>query len=402
MGEAPSRAGRARQSKAVGRRYRGGTSGAGPVRERTPKPSASLWARFRYRLDNALSRGAWVVIGYLGLVTLAIVLLAAVITVIAHLIGFGGGGQRLGVLESFWQMLVRVVDAGSFASDATWPTRLLALLVTLAGRDKTSMEEILRAAVGDLRTTRLVGRRGDPSSMTDLRLVGAPRARSILVMSGEEGDAGAIKSSLAVLGLGLTGIPIIVEMESASQADTLEAVTGSAVVTVTSDRVIAEVTAQACHERGLSTVFQELLDFDGDELYFREFPELHGATYAQAQQAFAGPRSWGSPRGRASSGTPRRTARWSRVTASSHWWRTTPSSCAPGSRPCPRSCPATSRTQSSRSTSCSWDGARWPRGSSASSTSSFRWAHDSPSSSTPAWSTPRRWSTSWRGRTSAS
>ncbi len=369
MGEAPSRAGRARQSKAVGRRYRGGTSGAGPVRERTPKPSASLWARFRYRLDNALSRGAWVVIGYLGLVTLAIVLLAAVITVIAHLIGFGGGGQRLGVLESFWQMLVRVVDAGSFASDATWPTRLLALLVTLAGifiagsliglissavdqrvdalrrgrsnvlehghtlilgwsarvptivgelvvaneserrsaiviladRDKTSMEEILRAAVGDLRTTRLVGRRGDPSSMTDLRLVGAPRARSILVMSGEEGDAGAIKSSLAVLGLGLTGIPIIVEMESASQADTLEAVTGSAVVTVTSDRVIAEVTAQACHERGLSTVFQELLDFDGDELYFREFPELHGATYAQAQQAFAGPRSWGSPRGRASS-----------------------------------------------------------------------------------------------------
>jgi len=314
-----------------------------------------LWARFRYRLDNALSRGAWVVIGYLGLVTLAIVLLAAVITVIAHLIGFGGGGQRLGVLESFWQMLVRVVDAGSFASDATWPTRLLALLVTLAGifiagsliglissavdqrvdalrrgrsnvlehghtlilgwsarvptivgelvvaneserrsaiviladRDKTSMEEILRAAVGDLRTTRLVGRRGDPSSMTDLRLVGAPRARSILVMSGEEGDAGAIKSSLAVLGLGLTGIPIIVEMESASQADTLEAVTGSAVVTVTSDRVIAEVTAQACHERGLSTVFQELLDFDGDELYFREFPELHGATYAQAQQAFA-------------------------------------------------------------------------------------------------------------------
>src|SRR6266511_99169 len=133
MGEAPSRAGRARQSKAVGRRYRGGTSGAGPVRERTPKPSASLWARFRYRLDNALSRGAWVVIGYLGLVTLAIVLLAAVITVIAHLIGFGGGGQRLGVLESFWQMLVRVVDAGSFASDATWPTRLLALLVTLAG-----------------------------------------------------------------------------------------------------------------------------------------------------------------------------------------------------------------------------------------------------------------------------
>ena len=353
-GEAPSRAGRARQSKAVGRRYRGGTIGAGPVRERTTKPSASAWARVRYRLDNALSRGAWVVIGYLGLVTLAIVVLAAVITVIAHLIGFGGTSGRLGGLESFWQMLVRVVDAGSFASDATWPTRLLALVVTLAGifiagsliglisssvdqrvdalrrgrsnvlehghtlilgwsprvptivgelvvanesekraaiviladRDKTEMEEILRAAVGDLRTTRLVGRRGDSASMADLELVGASRARSILVMSGTEGDAGAIKASLAVIGLGLEGVPIVVEMASAARADTLEHVTDGAVVTVTSDRIIAEVTAQACHERGLSQVFQELLDFDGDELYFREFPELHGATYAQAQQSF--------------------------------------------------------------------------------------------------------------------
>ena len=71
-------------------------------------------------------------------------------------------------------------------------------------------------------------------------------------------------------------------MESAARADTLEAVTDGAVVTVNSDRVIAEVTAQACHERGLSAVFQEMLDFDGDELYFRAFPELVGATYAQA------------------------------------------------------------------------------------------------------------------------
>src|SRR5204862_1457602 len=35
-----------------------------------------------------------------------------------------------------------------------------------------------------------------------------------------------------------------------------------------------------------SVVFRELLVFDGGELYLREFPELAGATYRAAQQAF--------------------------------------------------------------------------------------------------------------------
>jgi Trk K+ transport system NAD-binding subunit len=350
----PSRAGRARQTKAVGRRFRGAPSTPKIPATAPVRGSVSFWAKARYRFDNALSRGAWVVIGYLGLVTLAIVVLSAAIVAITHLAGFNGNSSPLGVLEAFWQMLLRAVDAGTFASDATWPTRILGLVVTLVGifiagsliglissavdqqvdalrrgrsnvlehghslilgwsarvptivselvvanesqkraaivvladLDKTEMEETLRTAVGDLRTTRLVGRRGDPSRRSDLELVGADRARSVLVMSGAEGDAGAIKTSLAVLGLGLGDIPVIVEMESAEQADTLEAVTDGAIRTVNSDRVIAEVTAQAAHEQGLAEVFRDLLDFDGDEIYFAEFPELVGSTYAQAQQAF--------------------------------------------------------------------------------------------------------------------
>lgn len=353
QGQAP-RAGRPHGTKAVDRRTRGLASRAAAP-PRRPTPRRAPWrARLRYRFDNALSRGAWVVIGYLGVLTLAIVVFAAVVATIARLAGFNGGSRHLNVLEAFWQMLVRVVDAGSFAGDASWPTRVLALLVTLAGifiagsliglissavdqqvdalrrgrstvletghtlivgwsprvptivgelvianeserraavvvladREKTQIEETLRGAVPDLRTTRLIARRGDPASMADLDLVGARHARSILVMSGDGGDAGAIKATLAVLGLGIDGTPVIVEMQSASQADTLEAVTDGAVVTVNSDRVIAEVTAQACHERGLAQVFRDLLDFDGDELYLREFPELAGHTYAEAQQAF--------------------------------------------------------------------------------------------------------------------
>jgi ion channel POLLUX/CASTOR len=350
---APSPPRRGRQTKAVNRRYRA-SSGAGTAAGPPPSgPPKGFRARLRYRFDNAISRGAWVVIGYLGLVTLMIVGAAALVAATLHLAGFGGRGP-LGLLEAFWQMLLRVVDGGTFAGDTNWPARVVALLVTLAGifiagsligliasavdqkvealrrgrsnviesghslilgwsprvptilselvianesekraavvvladLDKTEMEETLRAAVGDLRTTVLVGRRGDPSRPSDLELVAASEARSILVMSGVEGDPGAIKASLAVLGLQLDGVPVVVEMQSAAQAATLEAVTDGRILTVNSDRIIAEVTAQACHERGLAQVFRELLDFDGDEMYVQEFPELHGATYAQVLQAF--------------------------------------------------------------------------------------------------------------------
>ncbi|HXJ62416.1 MAG TPA: hypothetical protein VNN79_01565 [Actinomycetota bacterium] len=347
----PSPPRRGRQTKAVNRRYRAKKATDTPIER--PVRKSGIRARIRYRFDNALSRGAWVVIGYLGLITLIIVFAAALVARILRLAGFNGNGGPLGLLEAFWQMILRVLDGGTFAGDTKWGARIVALIVTLAGifiagsligliaaavdqqveklrrgrsnvlerghsvilgwsarvptivselvvanesekdaaivvladMDKTELEETLRSAVGDMRTTRLVGRRGDPSLPADLELVGAADARSILIMSGEEGDAGAIKASLAVLGLGLD-VPVVVEMQSAAQADTLEAVTDGAILAVNSDRIIAEVTAQACRERGLTQVFRELLDFDGDEMYLREFPELHGATYAEALQAF--------------------------------------------------------------------------------------------------------------------
>ena len=58
------------------------------------------------------------------------------------------------------------------------------------------------------------------------------------------------------------------------------------VLTVSSDDVVADVTAQACLQGGLAAVFQDLLDFEGDELYFTPVPELAGHTYAEGMLAF--------------------------------------------------------------------------------------------------------------------
>jgi hypothetical protein len=87
----------------------------------------------RYRFDLALARGPLVVIGYLGVVMLAIIALASTILWGAGFKGVNGGPAVHNPGEAFWQALLRVLDSGTFASDSSWPTRIISLAVTLAG-----------------------------------------------------------------------------------------------------------------------------------------------------------------------------------------------------------------------------------------------------------------------------
>jgi len=61
------------------------------TRGRTP---VGLRARIRYRFDNAISRGTSVVMLWLGLLTLAVVALAAVALTFLHLTGVGGEDEE--------------------------------------------------------------------------------------------------------------------------------------------------------------------------------------------------------------------------------------------------------------------------------------------------------------------
>jgi hypothetical protein len=84
-------------------------------------------------MDVALSRGPFTLIIWLGLLTLAVIILAALIMTVFRLTGFNGDEGRLDPLEAFWQSLLRVLDAGTFAGDTGWTARILALVITLAG-----------------------------------------------------------------------------------------------------------------------------------------------------------------------------------------------------------------------------------------------------------------------------
>lgn len=162
-----------------------------------------------------------------------------------------------------------------------------AAVVVLATAEKTEMDDHLRAGVPDRKTTRVVTRQGDPSVPADLERASIAGAKAIVIVAGEGGDAGVVSAVLAVRALDpkLERCHIVAEIDDPDIARTLRTVTAGRVLTVSRDRVVAEVTAQASVQSGLAAVFSDLLDFDGDEIYFAPIPEVVGRTYAEAQLA---------------------------------------------------------------------------------------------------------------------
>lgn len=169
-------------------------------------------------------------------------------------------------------------------------SRKNAAIVVLADVDKTEMEETLRHLIPDPKNTRIVCRSGVPWAAANLEMANLDRARSIVIVGGGQ-DTVTVKALLGLraargAGDGTPRAHIVAEVVDANTAQSLRSLLGGGLVTVSSENVVAELTAQACRQRGLSGVFRELLDFDGDELYFAPFPQLVGQTYAAAQMAF--------------------------------------------------------------------------------------------------------------------
>jgi hypothetical protein len=55
---------------------------------------------------------------------------------------------------------------------------------------------------------------------------------------------------------------------------------------ILSGDIIARITVQTCLQVGLSIVYTELLDFDGDEIYLQEEPQLVGKTFGESLFAY--------------------------------------------------------------------------------------------------------------------
>ncbi|HEY3339522.1 MAG TPA: hypothetical protein VGK18_13545 [Propionicimonas sp.] len=168
-----------------------------------------------------------------------------------------------------------------------------ATIVVLAEKDKVEMEDEIRLAAGNLGKTTVICRTGDPKSLTDLAMVSPSAARSIILLAPEgsaDPDAEVIKTALALTnnpGRKAEAHHIVGELADPENLEVARLVGKDEAHWVLGPDLIGRITVQSCRQSGLSVVYQELLDFDGDEIYFTEQPALVGRTYFDAQLSFA-------------------------------------------------------------------------------------------------------------------
>lgn len=167
-----------------------------------------------------------------------------------------------------------------------------ARIVILANQDKIEMEDQIRDRIEKFGTTRVIVRSGNPIDLIDLELGSPHRARSIIVLPPENDDPDSyvIKTVLA-----LTNNPnrqkepyhIVTEIRNRKNLDVVKMIgANDKVFPLLTGDAIARVVAQTSRQTGLSVVYTELMNFGGDEIYFKKEPNLSGKTYGEALLSF--------------------------------------------------------------------------------------------------------------------
>jgi voltage-gated potassium channel Kch len=164
-------------------------------------------------------------------------------------------------------------------------------IVVMAERDKVEMEDAIRDKVDDMRGTRVVCRSGSPIDLRDLQIVNPHDARAVIVLSpeGEDPDPSVIKTMLA-----LTRAPdrrttpyhIVAEIQDSENLEAARLVGGDEAVLIDKGETVARLIVQTARQSGAAVVYTELLDFDGDEVYFRADPTFEGRTYGDVLLAY--------------------------------------------------------------------------------------------------------------------
>src|SRR6266511_307013 len=166
-----------------------------------------------------------------------------------------------------------------------------AVIVVLASQDKVEMEDAIRERVPDSKNTKIICRSGNPLDLTDLEIASPPTARSIIILpEGSDPDTHVIKSVLAI-----TNNPkrrqepyhIVTQIREPKNMDVVKMVgQKDKVLPILTNDLIARVVAQTSRQSGLSIVYTELMNFGGDEIYFKHEPALTGKTFGEALLAY--------------------------------------------------------------------------------------------------------------------
>ena len=300
--------------------------------------------RFRYFFDNTLSKGTVALIGWLAVVMCLLIILTSIVIWVtgiatesslveqiwAYLVRVLGGTKELPwsfrlatliiVLGGIFVMssLISLLTTGFrskldslrkgrsrvIENDHTvilgWSEGIFTIiselivanenkqrscLVILSLKDKVEMEDQIREKVVDTGRTRIICRTGNPTRLLDLDIVNLDFAKSIVIVSEEcDSNSNSLKTLLAIINRPNRRpepYHIVANIYKSEDLPVGRIIGKGEVELIHVSSLIARIEAQSCRQSGLSLVYTELLDFEGDEIYFQFESKAIGKTYRE-------------------------------------------------------------------------------------------------------------------------
>ena len=159
-------------------------------------------------------------------------------------------------------------------------------ITILADADKIEMEDKIRAVLDAQCKTRIVCRSGDPALILDLDLISVNTAKSIVILGSADDTSGLtiMKTILAIVNNPNRRIEpyhIVTAVDNPKVIDSIKLISKNEVEIINKGEFISKIEAQTLLQAGLSSVITDLLDFEGDEIYFQKQPELTGKSYKE-------------------------------------------------------------------------------------------------------------------------
>lgn len=167
-----------------------------------------------------------------------------------------------------------------------------ASIVILSSEDKEEMDDLIAKRLPDTKTTRIVTTTGDYANINELKRVNISSAKSVIILAncsesaGKEAkvdsDVQSVKSIMGIISIqeGKNRLPIITEIFTEEKRQLLSFFNDDNIIALDSWDIMGKLLVQTSLTSGLEMVYNEMLSFDGCEVYFHE-GQWNGVTFGQ-------------------------------------------------------------------------------------------------------------------------
>lgn len=172
-----------------------------------------------------------------------------------------------------------------------------ASVVILSKLDKEEMDDLIAKRLPDTKTTRIVTTTGDYANLNELKRVNLEAAKSVILLANCSDSAGIdaqvnsdVQSVKAIMGIrsiqaGVHNIPIITEIFTPEKRQLISFFDDENIIALDSWDIMGKLLVQTSLTSGLEMVYNEILSFDGCEIYFYE-ADWQGISFGELPYHF--------------------------------------------------------------------------------------------------------------------